>query len=793
MILGYKNPSKLNLYHNDIPMFYEKDSNMVLDWLDLGANRLKIVSMTFDKRFIGFANSVVDQFIGEVHTSVANLTNVEGLNNLKIIGKYIVLAKNKLTDFGVDSYDIRRFYNSDSNLLDFLDLSNCSIIDIPDLYFSNLPHCINLNLSYNSIGVIDNMTFKNSKIDFLDLSHSNIKELRSNCFTNNTMKELILSYNQISQLNKIFVDTTVLKLDLSHNEIVEITMDSFKNLLGTVYLNLSNNFIEKFDSNAISEMKSLDILDLTYNRFKEFASDTFAYFSVTNLLLQGNNISDVHKNAFDHLENVKLLNLSNNHIKNIRPKAFANLSSVEEIDLANNDINFVVADTFFQTPNLRKVDLSGNPLKQIFKISNSLTLNELIITVDSILNSDEIDNFYLKILIIKDSKLEALNANTFRGLYTLRSLFFENTTIDTIEPGALNNLFSLQYLDTKHIFNGTTDLPKDTFKDLVQLEEIDLSDIGLETMEQWCFNGLESLTHLNLNHNKFVEIVNGNFLGLPILSTLLLESNNISKLEDGGFNGLYSLKQLTLADNKLVYINDGAFKYLWRLNKLNLQNNQLIQLEKDVFQGLVNLIELDLSNNRLTVIPSGSMHYLRELKSLRLQYNNISVLDVGSLSELKLLEVLDLSHNELTYFNTRTTFLTLKKLLQLYLDRNKLKGLEIDELLKKCPSLKFVGLSFNDFVCDDLALILLMLENHDVAFKSIELGYDSENIEGIQCVPKNPDKEINIIRNKYVIKKKDHPNPIVANKHKTKGKNVLKLENDYFIRELDSVEEEKGV
>ena len=129
-------------------------------------------------------------------------------------------------------------------------------------------------------------------------------------------------------------------------------------------------------------------------------------------------------------------------------------------------------------------------------------------------------------------------------------------------------------------------------------------------------------TMLNLSHNGLMDITNGPFEKLSVMSTLDLSNNKISQLASAAFRGLQSLKYL------------------------HLQVNKLVALPKDIFTDLPNLVYLDMNYNLFTAIPGqvlAPLHSLQSISFLNKLYNkNITEIDVDGFQNLT-----NLNHMEL--------------------------------------------------------------------------------------------------------------------------------------------------
>nr|XP_045728912.2 leucine-rich repeat-containing G-protein coupled receptor 5 isoform X1 [Mirounga angustirostris] len=100
------------------------------------------------------------------------------------------------------------------------------------------------------------------------------------------LQVLDLSYNLLEDLPSFSVCQKLQKIDLRHNEIYEIKVDTFQQLLGLRALNLAWNKIAIIHPNAFSTLPSLRKLDLSSNRLSSLP--VTGLHGLTHLKLTGN-------------------------------------------------------------------------------------------------------------------------------------------------------------------------------------------------------------------------------------------------------------------------------------------------------------------------------------------------------------------------------------------------------------------------------------------------------------------------------------------------------------------------
>lgn len=169
---------------------------------------------------------------------------------------------------------------------------NCSIqsISFINCQLSNL---LSVDLSYNQISSLTSSTFNCLKnVESIRLNNNNISSIDSNSFNNLTnLKFLYLSNNRINQIPQYLFYTHLSSLrtiDLSFNFLTE--MELWPTYLPQIiYINLKNNFIQKFTNNFnwylsassnLSALSSTATVDLQYNNITSLDDKSIQQYGV---------------------------------------------------------------------------------------------------------------------------------------------------------------------------------------------------------------------------------------------------------------------------------------------------------------------------------------------------------------------------------------------------------------------------------------------------------------------------------------------------------------------------------
>ncbi|CAD2092330.1 leucine-rich repeat protein [Plasmodium vinckei lentum] len=193
--------------------------------------------------------------------------------------KYINLSNNKIEN-------ISNLYKLDNIL--FLDISYNLINNLDEIKSLHLKNCIYMNISHNSINIINDIKMKN--IIELDLSYNNIENL--NIYFPETLKNLNMSNNNIKNIcfkNKL---ENIELLDISSNPIEDLNFYEIIPNIKTLKLN-DNYSLPINNLSELNHFKNIQFLDMeNYLHFKDKS-----YTEIKQILFQ--NTPDVNLKKFN--------------------------------------------------------------------------------------------------------------------------------------------------------------------------------------------------------------------------------------------------------------------------------------------------------------------------------------------------------------------------------------------------------------------------------------------------------------------------------------------------------------
>ncbi|XP_030765863.1 chondroadherin-like [Sitophilus oryzae] len=202
--------------------------------------------------------------------------------------------------------------------LKVLSLDNISLTYIKPGAFNNLPKTLqNLSITLNKIPQLDEGVFNNLTVRFLNLSHNQIRTIKSEAFDN--MKDLttiILDHNELSQYDLKFAGCQKLN-----------------------HISIKNNFIEQLPANLFAAVSdNVMMVEFSYNKLNKIHKLAFDIKEFKEVYLDHNELTDAV--VLIKLVKADKVNLSHNNI-NCLPKEFMEngLSKIKALNLIGNPLN----------------------------------------------------------------------------------------------------------------------------------------------------------------------------------------------------------------------------------------------------------------------------------------------------------------------------------------------------------------------------------------------------------------------------------------------------------------------
>ncbi|MEQ2157757.1 hypothetical protein GOODEAATRI_005123 [Goodea atripinnis] len=390
-------------------------------------------------------------------------------------------------------------------------------------------------------------------------------------------------------------------LDLSRNQVQNLTLETLGFHTGFHQLNLHSNKIHFIQPGLFKEMKDLRVLDLSRNHLNVFAlskTNIGPLTAVESLDLSSNGLYTGMSDYF-LTESPSLVNLSldSNSITRIGQNTFSGPSSLRKISLHNNVILEIEDGAFDTLDHLTELDLSKNSITCIidFNLYNLAVLN---------LSKNSIEFFQsakVKIINLSHNSLQSLTFGE-NSLQSLKKLFLQGNDLTVLDQHIFQRLPSIKYL---------------------QLQQNNLQICGSPQNQH-------ELTPTDQNHHSPTGCVS--FSSVYNLHFLYLSENNLRSLPAKAFVNT-PLKLLDVSLNPgLDMHKDALFGLEHSLVHLLLRENNMSSLNTDL-TFLKSLKHVDLSTNQLKTLPTWNKE--SAIESLNLQNNNLVTLDQSTILALE--------------------------------------------------------------------------------------------------------------------------------------------------------------
>ncbi|KAK1902463.1 Matrix-remodeling-associated protein 5 [Dissostichus eleginoides] len=161
------------------------------------------------------------------------------------------------------------------------------------------------------------------------------------------------------------------RINFGFNSISTIHDSSLAGLKKVELLMLHSNDLHHLPDEAFRDLKSLQILKLSYNKLREISSSlTFSGLtSLLRLYLDHNRLQHIHPRALLQLPSLRLLRLQGNRLHQLHPRTLCTLSllntyyfsTLRHLDLSNNSLTTLPRDTLATAPLLETLVLQANP------------------------------------------------------------------------------------------------------------------------------------------------------------------------------------------------------------------------------------------------------------------------------------------------------------------------------------------------------------------------------------------------------------------------------------------------
>lgn len=287
------NLSSLNLSSNNIkelnPNFFKNTPNLA--YLSVSHNKLTKIPSNLLKN----AKKIIE--INFSHNEIREIPSKGFPLGNRV--KKVNFCSTKIAKLSADSFD-------DLSSLVTLNLSHNEITEIPSVLVEKAENLVKFDVSFNKLKNVDDLAFRK----------------------NSSLEVWIASHNQLSGFNGNHLEYlgNLVLLDVSFNHIPVLLPNIFQKLHNLVFLDVSFNPIKQIGGETFLSLTKLTHLNLSYAEISEVPPGAFTRQKLLQTIdLSNNSIISFDSNALPPLPNhLELIDLRNNLLQHL--KGFANYS-----------------------------------------------------------------------------------------------------------------------------------------------------------------------------------------------------------------------------------------------------------------------------------------------------------------------------------------------------------------------------------------------------------------------------------------------------------------------------------
>ncbi len=375
--------------------------------------------------------------------------------------------------------------------------------------------------------------------------------------------------------------------------ITELKPGDFDGLTNLTELRLDGNELSALPDGIFDNLRELTELKLFDNQLSALPSGVFDQLTkLTELSLSNNQLSALPDGVFAQLTNLTVLTLNNNQVSALPSGVFDQLTKLTRLYLNSNQVSALPENIFDQLTDLTLLNLFDNPLTSLQKSDFDHLTNLEVLILPGSSTSNPLPEFSGDTPVcdrtpqVRDAIVAAVPGVNNCGdvteahlaAITDTELELSGSSITELKPGDFDNLTNLRGLGL--VDNQLSSLPEDIFEYLINLEALAIGNTQLSSLPDGLFENLTNLTALGIANNT-----------------------QLSSLPEGLFDNLTSLRIIYLNDNQLNSLPEGLFDSPTNLLILDLSGNQLSSLPEGLFDKVT--LSLDLSDNQLSSLPEG--------------------------------------------------------------------------------------------------------------------------------------------------------------------------------------------
>lgn len=456
--------------------------------------------------------------------------------------------------------------------------------------------------------------------------------------------EIDCSRNQLLEI-PTEIPETARTLKMNFNQVSTLDAKITLPLRNLRNLELHSNALHDIKPVTFVAMNNLEKLVISKNSLKSLPKKTFFQMRNLKTLLLNENLLETIDGAISDLRSLEMLDLSRNRLTQLTAKAFVNLPKLRNLKLGHNDIVSIAMDTFTSLTSMIMLDLGNNPLRSLDGVLSSDSnlsllgikkcqlstfpsgLPRSVQFIDASENNltrigKEELHLNVVILTLSDNKISEVEEGAFSQLDKLSKLELQNNYLTEI-PQISSTVHHLNIQS-----NMINHMETDSFPQNSQLEELFLQRNLISNITQNVFRNIPLLTKLSIGENLIQNLSSRLFYNVPNLSHLNINKIHIEKISESVFDNLKTLQTLSMSGITSTpnSIQGNFLQPLLDLQSLNLRNSPSVAkylLEsKEMQRSLGYLSELNLMSNNITTLASQIMGSLPRIETLNISDNN---------------------------------------------------------------------------------------------------------------------------------------------------------------------------
>ncbi|CAK9822743.1 Leucine-rich repeat-containing G-protein coupled receptor 4 [Anthophora retusa] len=314
----------LNLSRNKIP--YEL--------LTFEQPSLKTLILDYETNYLHASDDMSTDNIWDLSKISSNFPNLEILS----------IRGNKVTSVNIPSESFPQ--------LSTLYLSDNDIQYVDPFIFQNHPQLRNVHLERNNIESLNLEDVSNLEELYLDRNPIKYIDVSS---LNQSLKVLSVSNCSLENLN--VYSTLLITLDMSRNQIDYIFDNQFQNVSLLENLNLMYNDLTWIPN--LSYLKQLKRLFLGYNKISGFLADSIPH-GLKILSLKGNQIKEFYSMGFQDLKTLEELDLSFNKLESLPTYWNEDFKMLRHLNLMSNRFTTIGDMNIGGLTNLKELCVANN-------------------------------------------------------------------------------------------------------------------------------------------------------------------------------------------------------------------------------------------------------------------------------------------------------------------------------------------------------------------------------------------------------------------------------------------------